>query len=63
MIPKELRIFFLLSAKFFSISSPLNRDLFKKLKNQICKDHPDGFYVKTKTNLCSPDSTFKYINR
>lgn len=36
---------------------------FKKLKNQIYKDHPDGFYVRAKPNLCSPDVTIKYISR
>lgn len=36
---------------------------FKKLKNQIYKDHPDGFYVRAKPNLCSPDITIKYISR
>ena len=36
---------------------------FKKLKNQIYKDHPEGFYVRAKPNLCSPDITIKYISR
>ena len=36
---------------------------FKKLKNQIYKDHPDGFYVRAKPNPCSPDITIKYISR
>ena len=36
---------------------------FLKLKNQIYKDHPDGFYVRAKPNLCSPDITIKYISR
>lgn len=36
---------------------------FKKLKNHIYKDHPEGFYVRAKPNLCSPDITIKYISR
>ena len=36
---------------------------FHKLKNQIYKDHPDGFYVRAKPNPCSPDVTIKYISR
>lgn len=36
---------------------------FKKLKNQIYKDHPEGFYVRAKPNLCSPNITIKYISR
>lgn len=36
---------------------------FMKLKNQIYKDHPEGFYVRAKPNLCSPDITIKYISR
>lgn len=36
---------------------------FIKLKNQIYKDHPEGFYVRAKPNLCSPDITIKYISR
>uniref|UniRef100_UPI003FA42158 IS91 family transposase n=1 Tax=Enterocloster clostridioformis TaxID=1531 RepID=UPI003FA42158 len=36
---------------------------FKKLKNQLYKDHPEGFYVRAKPNLCSPDITIKYISR
>lgn len=36
---------------------------FKKLKNQIYKNHPEGFYVRAKPNLCSPDITIKYISR
>lgn len=35
---------------------------FKKLKNQIYKDHPEGFHVRAKPNLCPPDVTIKYIN-
>ena len=38
-------------------------DSFKKLKNQLYKDNPDGFYVRAKPNLCSPDTTIKYISR
>ena len=38
-------------------------DPFKKIKNKIYKDHPDGFYVRAKPNLCSPDITVKYISR
>lgn len=36
---------------------------FMKLKNQIYKDHPEGFYVRAKPNLCSPNITIKYISR
>lgn len=36
---------------------------FRKVKNQIYKDHPDGFYVRAKPNLCTPDITIKYISR
>ena len=36
---------------------------FHKLKNQIYKEHPDGFYVRAKPNRCSPDITIKYISR
>ena len=44
------------------LSSKLG-DSFKRLKNQLYKDHPDGFYVRAKPNLCSPDITIKYISR
>lgn len=36
---------------------------FRKIKNQMYKDHPDGFYVRLKPNLCTPDITIKYISR
>ena len=36
---------------------------FKKIKHQIYKDHPDGFYVRAKPNPRSPDITIKYISR
>lgn len=48
----------LLDQLFLKLGSP-----FKKLKNQIYKDHPEGFYVRAKPNLCSPDITIKYISR
>lgn len=36
---------------------------FKKVKNQIYKDHPDGLYVYAKDNPCKPSTTIKYISR
>ena len=36
---------------------------FKKLKNELYKKYPDGFYVRAKPNLCTPDITIKYISR
>ena len=36
---------------------------FKKLKNELYKKYPDGFYVRAKPNLCTPDITIKYITR
>ena len=36
---------------------------FKKIKNDIYKNHADGFYVRAKPNLCTPDITIKYISR
>ena len=36
---------------------------FKRLKNQIYKDHTEGFYIRAKPNLCSPYITIKYISR
>lgn len=36
---------------------------FSKLKNQLYKKYPDGFYVRAKPNHCSPDITVKYITR
>ena len=36
---------------------------FKKLKNELYKKYPDGFYVRAKPNLCTPDTTIKYISR
>ena len=36
---------------------------FNMLKNQLYKDHPEGFYVRAKPNLCSPHITVKYISR
>ena len=31
-------------------------DSFKRLKNQLYKDQPEGFYVRAKPNLCSNTS-------
>ena len=36
---------------------------FSRIKNEIYKKHEDGFYVRAKPNLCSPDITVKYITR
>ncbi len=36
---------------------------FRKVKNDIYKNHADGFYVRAKPNLCTPDVTIKYISR
>jgi len=36
---------------------------FRKVKNDIYKNHAEGFYVRAKPNLCTPDVTIKYINR
>ena len=39
---------------------------FKKLKNELYKKYPDGFYVRAEPNeakRCSPDITIKYISR
>lgn len=36
---------------------------FNKIKNTIYKKHEDGFYVRAKPNLCTPDVTIKYISR
>ncbi len=36
---------------------------FRKTKNDIYKNHSEGFYVRAKPNLCTPDVTIKYITR
>lgn len=36
---------------------------FHKVKNEIYTRHTDGFYVRAKPNLCTPDITIKYISR
>ena len=36
---------------------------FRKLKNTLYKNYPDGFYVRAKPNLCTPNVTIKYISR
>lgn len=36
---------------------------FTRLKNELYKKYPDGFYVRAKPNLCKPDVTIKYISR
>ena len=36
---------------------------FRKVKNDIYKNHAEGFYVRAKPNLCTPDITIKYISR
>lgn len=35
----------------------------RKIKNDIYKNHSDGFYVRAKPNPCTPDITIKYISR
>ena len=36
---------------------------FRKVKNEMYTKHADGFYVRAKPNLCTPDITIKYISR
>jgi hypothetical protein len=36
---------------------------FRKVKNEMYTNHADGFYVRVKPNLCTPDITIKYISR
>ena len=36
---------------------------FRKIKNDIYKNHSEGFYVRAKPNLCTPTVTIKYISR
>lgn len=36
---------------------------FKKVKNSIYNNQKNGFYVRAKPNLCTPDITIKYISR
>lgn len=36
---------------------------FCRIKNDIYKNHADGFYVRAKPNLCTPSVTIKYISR
>ena len=36
---------------------------FRKVKNEMYNKHADGFYVRAKPNLCTPDITIKYISR
>jgi hypothetical protein len=36
---------------------------FKKVKNAIYNNQKNGFYVRAKPNLCTPDITIKYISR
>ena len=36
---------------------------FRKVKNEMYAKHADGFYVRAKPNLCTPDITIKYISR
>ena len=36
---------------------------FRKIKNEMYTKHADGFYVRAKPNLCTPDITIKYISR
>ena len=36
---------------------------FRKIKNGMYKKHAEGFYVRSKPNLCTPDITIKYISR
>lgn len=36
---------------------------FRKVKNEMYTKHSNGFYVRAKPNLCTPDITIKYISR
>ncbi len=36
---------------------------FRKIKNEIYQKHAEGFYMRAKLNLCTPDITIKYICR
>ena len=36
---------------------------FHKVKNEMYAKHSQGFYVRAKPNLCTPDITIKYISR
>ena len=36
---------------------------FRKVKNDMYTLHAEGFYVRAKPNLCTPDVTIKYISR
>nr|WP_242861186.1 transposase [Acetivibrio ethanolgignens] len=36
---------------------------FKKVKAKCCRDHPQGFYVYAKPNVCDPKNVVKYIGR
>ena len=36
---------------------------FRKIKNEMYKNHSEGFYVRAKPNLCDPNTTIKYISR
>ena len=36
---------------------------FRRMKNDIYKNHADGFYVRAKPNRCTPSITIKYISR
>ena len=39
------------------------RPSFRKIKNEMYSKHADGFYVRAKSNPCTPDITIKYISR
>lgn len=36
---------------------------FRRVKNRMYSLHADGFYVRAKPNLCTPDITIQYISR
>ena len=36
---------------------------FRKVKNEMYTKHSNGFYVRAKPNLCTPDIIIKYISR
>lgn len=36
---------------------------FRKVKNELYTKYADGFYVRAKSNLGTPDITIKYISR
>lgn len=64
-----IAIVFSLSQRNFAFKVLLERltsrigPTFRKVKNEMYTKHADGFYVRAKPNLCTPDITIKYISR